>query len=212
MLLKTEGKVERFIKLQVEKVREGVEALREAVFAYLDKEKEKFELMAELTDRKETEVDKVKREAEVLLYRGAHLPIYREDFTTLMELIDNIADDAEKVSDFLRMENPKILPQWKDKIREIAQKTWESFLAFEDCFLLLYEDMERAFSTTHKVEDLEKEIDRLQDTLIREIFQSELSLAEKIHLRELVIKLGYVSDSAENASDKVATMAVKRRF
>lgn len=212
MIFKKRENLEDLIKKQIKTVKEGIQALRDAVAAYLTGNQDEFKQKAHLVDNKETQADKVKRKAEVRLYRGEQLPIFREDFTDLMELVDNIADDAEKITDFLLLEHPKILPQWRDKIERIIERTWDSFNAFERCFNFLYEDVERAFSATHEVEDLEKEIDKMQDELIHDVFQSsELSLAEKIHFRQIIINMGYVSDSAENASDKVGDIALKTR-
>jgi len=55
-------------------------------------------------------------------------------------------------------------------------------------------------------------VDRLQDDLNREIFRSNLELAHKIHLRDLVIRMGFISDSSENAADKISIISIKRRI
>jgi hypothetical protein len=72
--------------------------------------------------------------------------------------------------------------------------------------------MEKAYFTTAEVHELEREIDILQDDILHRIFQSDLSLVEKIHLRELVLRLGQISNSAENASDKVRGLTIKTGF
>lgn len=212
MLLRREGKVDTLIKKHIEEVGAAVEASKKALSAYLDGDWEKFRRMAKLADSKESDADAVRREAEDALYSGGYLPIYREDFSILLDLIDDMADDAERVADFLRIETPKVSPQWGGVLKQIAEKTLEAFSAFQKCFLLLYEDMEKTYSATKEVRNAEREIDILQDDLLHRIFQSELSLAEKVHLRELVLKLGEVSNSAENASDKVRGLTLKTRF
>jgi hypothetical protein len=212
MLSRKEGKVDKFIQKHIEEVGLGLQTCRETLFAYLAGDWEKFKQMAEATDSKESDADAVRREAEDALYSGSYISVYREDFSILLDLIDNIADDAEAIADFLLIETPKVPSQWGEMLKQIMEKTLESFSAFRRCFLLLYEDMEKAYSTTKEVRNLEKEIDLLQDDLLRQIFQSDLSLVEKIHLRELVLKLGQISDSAENASDKVRGLALKTGF
>ena len=59
---------------------------------------------------------------------------------------------------------------------------------------------------------MEKEVDGLQDDLMERIFQSQLSLAHKLQIRDLILAIGHVSDSSENAADKVALMAIKGRI
>ncbi len=212
MLSRKEGKVDILIEKHIEEVGQGLQAFKEALFAYLDGDWEKFKQMAKLTDAKESDADAVRREVEDALYSGSYLPVYREDFSILVDLIDRMADGAERIADFLLIETPKVLPQWKGELKQIAEKTLEGFSAFRRCFLLLYEDMEKAYSTTTEVHDLEREIDILQDDILHRIFQSDLSLVEKIHIRELVLRLGQISNSAENASDKVRGLTIKTGF
>ena len=212
MLSRKEGKVDKLIEKLIEEVGQGLQAFKETLFAYLDGDWEKFKQMAKVTDAKESDADAVRREVEDALHSGGYLPVYREDFSILVDLIDRMADDAERVADFLVIETPKVLPQWKGVLKQIAEKTLESFSAFRKCFLLLYEDMEKAYSTTKEVHDVEKEIDILQDDILHRIFQSDLSLVEKIHLRQLVLRLGQISNSAENASDKVRGLTIKTGF
>lgn len=212
MLTRKEGKVDRLIKKHIEEVGAGIEAFKETVFAYLDGDLERFSKMAELTDNKESDADAARREAEDALYSGGYLPIYREDFSILLDLIDDMADGAEQVADFLLTETPRVPSQWKEGLKQIAEKTLESFLAVQKCFDFLYEDMGKAYSCGQQVRSLEKEIDGLQDDILRKVFRSDLSLVEKIHLRELVLKLGQISNSAENASDKVRGLTLKAGF
>ena len=212
MLSRKEGKVDRLIQKHIEEVGAAIEAAKETLFAYLDGDWEKFKQMAKATDSKESDADAARREAEDALYSGGYLPVYREDFSILLDLIDNMADDAEGIADFLRIESPKVLPQWEGMLKQIAEKTLEGFFAFRKSFDFLYEDMKKAYSTTEQVRTLEKEIDKLQDDALCKSFQSHLSLAEKIHFREFVLKLGGISNSAENASDKVRGLTLKTHF
>jgi len=212
MLSRKEGKVDSLIEKHIEEVGQGLQAFKEALFAYLDGDWEKFKQMAKVTDAKESDADAVRREVEDALYSGGYLSVYREDFSILVDLIDRMADDAERVADFLLIETPKVLPQWKGGLKQIAEKTLESFFAFRKCFDSLYKDMKEAYSTTTQVHDVEREIDILQGDILHRIFQSDLSLVEKIHLRELVLKLGEISNSAENASDKVRGLTLKTGF
>lgn len=212
MLLRKEGKVDILIRKHAEEVKAGVEALKEAVFAYIDGDEEGFKRASELVDRKESDADRARREAEDALYAGGYLPAYRGDFSILMDLVDNVVDNSEAAAHFLAMETPNIPPQWGEGIKEIAERTLEAFLAFRKCFLLLYEDRRKAYSSTSEVRNLEKEIDGLLNGILRELFQSDLSLAEKMHLKEFLLKLGQISDDAENASDKVVELTLMTGF
>jgi len=212
MLSRKEGKVDRLIQKHIEEVGEAVETCKAALFAYLDGDWEKFKQMAGAAESKESAADAVRREAEDALYSGGYLSVYREDFSILLDRVDDMADDAEAIADFLLIETPKVPPQLGGALKQIAEKTLKAFSAFRECFLLLYEDREKTYSATKEVRDVEREIDMLQGDLLHRIFQLDLSLAEKVHLRELVLKVGEVSNSAENASDKLRGLTFKTRF
>jgi len=212
VLFKKKGKVQELIQEQINLVAQGLGFLKEAVELYLEGDKEGCELKTRVVEQMETKADEAKREAEKTLYEGSYLPLFREDLLDLMELIDDVADEAEKIADFLSIENPEIPSPWNEKIREIIEKGILAFNLFRESFMLLHEDTQKAFSHAHKVKEVEKEVDRLQDGLNREIFQSNLQLAHKIQLRDLVISMGFISDSSENAADKISMISIKKRI
>lgn len=205
-------KVQKLIQEQINLVAQGLGFLKEAVELYLEGDKEGCELKTRVVEQMETKADEAKREAEKTLYEGMYLPLFREDLLDLMELIDDVADEAERIVDFLSIENPEIPSSWNEKMRKIVEKGIVAFNLFRESFMLLHEDTQKAFSHAHKVKEVEKEVDRLQDGLNREIFQSNLQLAHKIQLRDLVIRMGFISDSSENAADKISMISIKRRI
>ena len=57
----------------------------------------------------------------------------------------------------------------------------------------------------------EKEADKISYALKKQIFSSELGLAEKIHLREFVDHIDAIADQAEDVADRLTIYAVKRQ-
>jgi len=213
MLFKKETKVQELIQEHVQIVGKAVNFWKEAFFHYLEENKESFQAKALATIELESKADEVRKEAQLILYKGAYLPVFREDLLDLLELTDNIADDSEKGVDFLRIENPVVLPSWGEEIKAIIEKSQQAFLFFQEAFTMLFEGRSTALSSTHKVQRAEKEVDKLQDDLMEKVFQSsQLGLAHKLQLRDLILTIGHVSDSSENASDKIALMAIKGRI
>lgn len=212
MLFKKENKVQELIQKHVQIVGEAVNFWKEAFFCYLEENKEDFQAKTLAVIELESKADEVRKEAQLILYEGAYLPIFREDLLDFLELTDNIADDAEKGVDFLKIENPVILPSWNEEIKTIVGKSQQAFVFFQEAFAILFKERSTALSSTHKVQRAEKEVDKLQDNLLEKIFQSQLSLAHKLQIRDLILTIGHVSDSSENASDKVALMAIKGRI
>ena len=61
-----------------------------------------------------------------------------------------------------------------------------------------------------KIDELESEVDRLQNSLIEEIFDSDIDGFDKMQLREMVDRLARPSDRAENVADHIAVILAKR--
>lgn len=209
---KKENKTQKLMEQHVEVVSRATDHWKEAFWSYLEGDRKNFEDKALATIQLETRADEIRKETQLMLYGGTYLPIFREDLLELLELIDNIADDAEKGVNFLRIEYPEILPSWSKDFKIIVEKSRQAFVFFKEAFTLLYKQRSNALSYTHKVQEAEKEVDRIQDELMAKIFQSELDLAHKMQLRNLILIIGFVSDSSENASDKVGLMAIKGRI
>ncbi len=104
MLFKKETKVQELIEEHVRIVGEVVNFWKEAFFCYLAENKEDFQAKTSATIELESMADDVRREAQLILYEGAYLPVFREDLLDLLEPTDNIADDAERGVDFLKIE------------------------------------------------------------------------------------------------------------
>ena len=62
----------------------------------------------------------------------------------------------------------------------------------------------------HKVTFYEKESDIKFSALARKIFDSDLTLDKKMHLRYFVEKIDRICDQAEDIADEVQIYAIKR--
>ena len=62
----------------------------------------------------------------------------------------------------------------------------------------------------HKVMLYEKEADIIGTNLKKAIFNSDLDLAHKLHLREFVEQIDSIADMAEDVADRLAIYAIKR--
>ena len=62
----------------------------------------------------------------------------------------------------------------------------------------------------HKVTFYEKESDKKFTSFVRRIFDSELHLDQKMHLRYFVEKIDRICDLAEDIADEIQIYAIKR--
>ena len=71
-------------------------------------------------------------------------------------------------------------------------------------------DIDAVKESIARVVTFETEADRLEWETIKKLFKSNLDLARKLHLRELVEDIAYISDLAEDAAERLGVMIVKR--
>ena len=193
LFFKKETEVQQLMEKHVEIVSQAVAHWKKAFFFYLKKEeRNRFEEEASATIQLETKADQVRRQAQLVLYQGAYLPAFREDLLDLLELTDNIADDAEKGVDFLRIQYPEIQSSWHEELKIIVEKSHQAFVFFKQSFAMLQKERSNILIHTHEVQKAEKEVDKLQDELMAKIFKSSLSLANKLQLKDLVLSLIHI--------------------
>lgn len=62
-----------------------------------------------------------------------------------------------------------------------------------------------------KVTLYEKEADKISYNLKKQIFDTNLDLSVKLHLREFVDRIDAIADQAEDVADRLSIYAIKRQ-
>ena len=161
-------------------------------------------------DRLEHQADEVRREIECKLYEGAFLPIYREDYIHLIEQVDQIANQAEAVSQFITLTRPEIPEMVREDLRRIAQVSAESFDVILSSMEAIQKDMKKTFAVSEQVQKKEKEVDDIVWQMVKKIFKSDMDKGEKIHVKMLIDRIAAISNRIEDTADRLVLMAVKR--
>jgi len=173
----------------------------------------------ELTGRRVNAVIEIESRADTLesqirdmLLDGAFLPTIRSDVYRLVEGVDAIAGKAESVARFVVDQLPEIPEEFEGDLLEI-------FAQCLNCFMELRKALRDYFKPKGEIENLhihvarvceiETEVDIAESELTRRIFISDLNLAEKIHLRQLLERIGNIADLSEDASDELEFAAMK---
>ncbi len=206
---KKEREVEELIAAHFSKVKECLDEFSETMNDYMKKDKA-FKENAYKVDRLEHEADEIRREAEMKLCAGAFLPVYREDYVKLMEMLDEIADNVESATDFIALTRPKIPDFLQEGLRNMAEVTVQMFEPLQQMYEMFLEDISKVLEIARTVRDKEQAVDNIEWHVIRRVFKSDLPLAEKMLLKELVDYIGNISDQIEDVSDRFAIMVIKR--
>ncbi|NJE11351.1 TIGR00153 family protein [Thermococcus sp. MAR1] len=207
-----ESSVFEAIESHLEVVKESLVAFRELMNAYLDGDFERARAFEREVDQLESKADTLRRGIETMLYEGAFLPANRGDYVRLSELIDQVADAAESAAHTLILAKPKAPMELKGEIMELVESAIESYAILEDAVNALNSDVDRAIELAKAVEDAEEKADEVEYDVKGKVFESEtITTYAKLIWNQILTKIGDIADRAEDASDQVMLMAIKRR-
>lgn len=193
-------------------VENALMAFRELVEAYLEGDFNRAKELEGEVSRLETEADGLRRSIELMLYEGAFLPVSRGDYVRLSELIDQVADAAESASHTLILAKPKVPTEVKGDILGLVDSAIETFRILKEAVKALNEDVDRALELAKKTEDAEESADKIEYGVKEKVFESEtITTYAKLIWNQVLTKIGDIADRAEDASDQVMLMAIKRR-
>ena len=165
--------------------------------------------MAEITEL-EHEGDGIRRDIETKIEKGAFLPILREDYIMLAEMIDSIINRIQSTYMELILTRPAVPKDLYEDILKLAGISLCAGSWLEKIFPLIEEPIEKTKKSFKEIERQEHEADIVEQELIRKIFAMEIEYAHKLHLREIVERLASFSDLAEDVGDRMQIMVVKR--
>jgi len=220
MLDKKEQRVKELINDHVEKVGACLDCFKGCFQAFLRNDGPASEAIHENCDYAETEADILRRKIGDQLYSGAFLPIERKDIYLLSESIDKIANKAETASDVVIFQNPSIPDAYKPTLQKILDIMEKMFRHFEEATSLFAfdvtwesdEDLTTIRDDIAAIGVLESDIDREEETLMRSIFQSDLTLAHKLQLEHFLSRITDISDVIEDAADRLYVLVISEKI
>ncbi len=160
----------------------------------------------------ESRADALERQIRDVLLDGAFLPNIRSDVYRLVEAVDAIAGKAEGVARFIVDQLPEIPEEIEAALLDIFRQSLHCFLELRKALRDYFKpkgDIENLHVHVARVCDIETEVDVAESELTRQIFESDLELAEKIHLKQLLERIGNIADLSEDASDELEFAAMK---
>ncbi|MCD6143874.1 TIGR00153 family protein [Thermococcus sp.] len=189
-----------------------IKKLCELMETYLAGDIEKAEVLMKEVEDQERVADELRREIEAMLYQGAFLPVNRGDYARLSELIDSVADAAESAAHALILAKPKIPSDLKKEILDLLNASLETYKLVETSVKMLNTNVDGAIEYAKKTELAEEDADKIEYALLRKVFESErITTFAKLIWNQVVTKIGDIADRAEDASDQVLLIALKRR-
>ncbi|WP_297536077.1 TIGR00153 family protein [Thermococcus sp.] len=207
-----ESNVFEAIDRHLDAVDKTVRAFERLMGSYLGGDLKGAKELEEEVTRLESEADTLRRSIELMLYEGAFLPASRGDYVRLSELVDQVADAAESAAHTLILAKPRVPEELKDEIMALVGEAVKTYEKLMEAVKALNEDVDKALKLAKETEDLEENADRIEYDVKAKVFDSEsITTYAKLIWNQVLTKVGDIADRAEDASDQVMLMAIKRR-
>ena len=201
-----ESQVDQFLDLIIK----GTLAMREAIRSYLSGDDEDFQSLLTMVSDSERRADELRKSAETMLYTYSLIPESRADVLALLENLDNLIDRAKQIIQEFDVQEPDIEVGYLDLYVEVTDKSVKAVEQVVDAVRAFFRNESRMRDCTNKVDFYEREADRAGLRLKKQIYQSDMDLARKHHLRYFADTLESLSDIAQEVSEQLAIASIKR--
>ena len=214
---KERDRINELLGLHIEKVDQTLKRFKECIYAYIEdgpsKDKDaRYNVIGYEVHKLENEADDLRRELQRKLYiEASFLPELREDYVNLTELIDQVADIAEHTTDNLVLLQPDIPSSLNDDIKELVDLTLNTYGPIDKIVKYLLTNKDLVFENCKMIEDNEDLVDKKEWHVIKDLFDLDIPIGNKIIIREIVQSIAMISNQIEDVSDKMEVMVIKRQ-
>ncbi|MBT3360421.1 MAG: DUF47 family protein [Rhodospirillales bacterium] len=203
--------LERQIEEFLDAISEAGLIFQRAIKIYLS-EGASSEFMEALEDVSaiETRADELRRSVEAQLYEKTLIPDLRADVLSLLEDMDWLIGIFQANCYRFATEKPDIPNEYHRDFLDLT----ETGVTCTDCLVMaaraFFRNIEAVRDHNHKVIYYETEADKICTKMKTAIFESELPLDRKMHLRYFVDRLDEAANAAEDVADELAIYTIKR--
>ena len=201
-----ESQVDQFLDL----ITKGTLCMRAAIQSYLGGDDEDFQSRLELVSEYERKADDLRRSTQAMIYTYSLIPESRADVLGLLENLDSVIDRAKQVVQEFDVQEPDVEVGYFDLYLQVTNKSVKAVEQVVDAARAFFRNESRMRDCINKVDFYEGEADRAGFRLKKQIYQSDLDLARKHHLRYFADALESLSDIAEEVSEQLAIASIKR--
>ena len=170
----------------------------------------KFDEMVEQVREMESKADKITKEVERTLYEETLIPDARSDVLRLLEHMDEIIGMYQGNCYHFSIQKPDFPKEFHEDLNNLTETVVNCVESLCLTVRSFFRDIKSVRDNAHKVTFYEKESDKQFSILARKIFDTDLSLDKKMHLRYFVEKIDRICDQAEDIADEIQIYAIKR--
>ena len=171
---------------------------------------EQFDEMVEKVREMESKADKITKEVERTLYEETLIPDARSDVLRLLEHLDEVIGMYQGNCYHFSIQKPKFPKEFHGDLIQLSVTVVNCVESLCLTVRSFFRNISSVRDNAHKVTFYEKESDIQFSALARKIFNSDLPLDEKMHLRYFVEKIDRICDQAEDIADEIQIYTIKR--
>ncbi len=201
-----ESKIDSYLDLVVK----GGFLFKQGIRYYFDGQSEEFEKRLASLDRTEGSADILRREIENTLYTETLIPEAREDVLRLLESSDDVLNITNETVRQFSIENPYIIPEVKPFFIELTDASVSALEMMVTAVRAYFRDTTNVRDYINKVQLYETETDKIGEKIMRTVFNSDIDLCQKFHIRYFVLNIENIADLAEDVCDRLSIAVIKR--
>jgi len=202
------------------KVHECVEMIRPLMEALVNEDYDEIRRLQDRVSKLEYEADTIKHNVRDNLPRRYFMPVDRVDLEKFISSQDNIADKAEDFAVILTLRRTKLHPDVMDKFFEFVDQIFQVTGTLLTAAVELNNLAEASFSGAEAkvvlnllkgLNEEEWKADRMARSLSKDVYilEKQLDPITIIFYEKMILTLGAIANSAENAGDMLRTMILK---
>jgi predicted phosphate transport protein (TIGR00153 family) len=204
--------IERYVFDYIDQWKRCLEDFKNAMEVYLsDGLGERFDYYVEHTHKMESQADDMRKKIEWEMYSKALLPESRGDILGFLEMMDKIPNKAESILYQIQLQRLKLPKELNPNMQRIVDLSYKANQLVYEAAIGLISQKGDIHKLADKIDAKESECDHAERDIIAKIFTMDMDKAEKILLKELIVEFGTLTDRAENVSDRLTLLSVKRR-
>ena len=203
--------LENKIDLFHDKLLDIAMTFKKAIRIYLNEQRsEEFQKACKQIKQIEHDADNLRRDIEQKLYTQNLIPDLRADVLHLVENLDKVINKFDEVSYKFYVEQPEIPQEYHMRISELCDLTSDCAENMGIASRAFFRNFGSVRDYSQKVYFIEHESDLSSGRLREAIFASELPLANKLQLSELINEIADIADTAEDFIDELLIFTIKR--
>ncbi len=212
MFFKKQTNIEQMFEYYLDCVGQCMEMFKAGMCCFLEHgQGETFDHAVASAHQRESKADDLRREIERTLYIHHLLPDSRGDLLGLLESVDKIPNRIELVLFNIKCRQIVLPEGFGDDLGQLVDTVCKSVEVLIDSIALLFKQPGKVRDLVRQVDELESQSDQKEQALKENIYKlGDLDLAEKMLLERMIIEVASIADRAEETSDRLEIISIKR--